>query len=186
MNPDAVSQKIRMSEVFLSKVYTKPQAYKALRAIKDFINFRSFEAGQGRDFAGCLSEFEKVYSQKASGQDLALYFRLVKSYGEVFFNYFNPALLSDQLAFLERAIESAKTVMMRIPFEMPPADTEKIGLWFKANFGSDAMFDVMYDASLIGGCTLSFKGVEKDYSLRQRINQNKTQIIQALGDFRKN
>jgi hypothetical protein len=184
MELDSVSKKIRMSEVFLSKVYTKPQAYKALRAIKDFINFRSFEINQGRDFASSLLDFEKVYSAKASGQDLALYFRLVKNFGEEFFNFFNPATLSDQLAFLEGTIETAKTVMMRIPFEMPPADTEKIGLWFKANFGSDAMFDIMYDASLIGGCTLSYKGVEKDYSLRQRIKQNKTQIIQALGDFR--
>lgn len=110
---------------------------------------------------------------------------ILNQFGEEFFKLFDPTSLSEQLTQIEKSLESTKTVTIHIPFEMPESEVEKTGIWFKANLGKEAIFELLFDASLIGGCTLSYKGLEKDYSIRQKIKDNKSRIIETLAEFKK-
>lgn len=176
---------MNIAQSFLEKVYTKSQAIKGIRAIKDFLNFRSFNSPQTGSFEQALKSFQTYYSDKLSNFELSQKVNTISLLGEDFFKQFDATDLSTQLSALEKSLEQAKLVTMHVPFEMPFDEAEKIGVWFKANLGKDALFDLILDPALIGGCTLSYKGVEKDYSIRQRIKNNKSKIIDTLGEFRK-
>lgn len=77
------------------------------------------------------------------------------------------------------------TQALSIYFVFVPEDKQikEIGGWLRNNLKNPRLvFQVKVDPALIGGCAIAYKGVYKDYSLRAKIKDNKTRLIE---EFRK-
>ncbi len=179
-----------ISTLFLSKVYTKPQSYRGIRVIKDFVNFIFYELGQDVkdekfDLSVTLSEFEIKSLKRISNQYISEELKILRSFNKDFFSLFDKNNLNQNLKELENHINATKTIIIYVPFDMPDSELERLGVWVKKNLGSQTIFELSFDPSLIGGCALSYNGIFKDYSLRQKIKDNREKITQMLLSFRK-
>lgn len=160
----------------LATTYTKSQLLRRVRLLKDFISYRLFnEGGSGKDFATSVEEFIK--SQNITDNWLA-------SLGEQYLGSFTPENFNDQFKKLESALSATKSIIVYLPVELSERDIEEIGRWFKQNLGPQALFEVSFDADLIGGCALSYKGIYKDYSIRANIKANQKAILDSLKEFK--
>lgn len=163
------------SQTFLKFAPTKVEAQRRLRILKDFLNFIAFQNQQKLSFDDSILEFKKNKSEDIS---------FLNQLGKDFFNQFRPQTLNAQFDEIEKSIEKTKIVKLYLPFDPPETEIEKLGAWFKTTLGAQTLFEINFDPSLIGGCALSFNGVYKDYSLKQKISDNKSQVIDTLLSFK--
>ncbi len=162
---------------FLTLTYTKREALKRLRLIRHFLDFKIYSLKEEKDFKKLI----EAYSKKDPEADKQFILEL----GDEFFNAFVPAEADTQIKELEAGIEKIKTVTLYTPFEIPQIDVERMGSWLKKTVGTSALFDLEFDPNLIGGCALSYNGIYKDYSLRKRLEDNKTEVLNMLTGFKK-
>lgn len=88
----------------------------------------------------------------------------------------------------ERKIEKSREIVIYTAQEMGEETRELIGIKARELFGLGFYFDFRTDSSLIAGAALAFNGQYKDYSLRQKFEEQKEEIhkiylwkIQKLG-----
>lgn len=165
----------------LSKTQIKTQALKRLRIIKEFLNYVFFDLKVSSEVSEKIDDFIKNQQFDVSSSKEVKILYLV---GKPFYELFDPRNLTSQLKNLEDAITNTHEVIVHTPFEMPDEEIERLGTWFKANFGETFLFELSSDPSLIGGCALSYKGIYKDYSLKSKILENKSNITQMLLTFK--
>lgn len=190
MNKDFVSQ-------FLKTTYTKHQALTRFRILSDFLNFRLFTGNStisetdpdligirlDRIGADSVSEqfnkFKKTYDRDIE-RDLKFFLELDPG----FFERFKKDNVNTLLPQLNKAINTDQICLVYLPFEIPEPEIEKLGLWFK-NISPLQLIEIKYDGGLIGGVALSYKGIYKDFSLRERMKKNQTKIIETLLMFKR-
>ena len=175
----------KIVERILEKTYTKNQALRRLRLIKDFINYKFFShTGEKKDLASILESFDRTHLSVAEAGKLknnegfskyrtrVLDLEFVKSLGEEFFSLFKATDLDKQFAELEKVISEVKTFQIYLPFEIPDEEIDRLGRWFKDNVGINCLVELDYNPNLIGGCSISSNGVIKDYSISQKLKLN--------------
>lgn len=176
MNKDLVSQ-------FLKTTYTKHQALTRFRILSDFLNFRLFTGNSTISETDSVSEqfnkFKKTYDRDIE-RDLKFFLELDPG----FFERFKKDNVNTLLPELNKAINTDQICLVYLPFEIPEPEIEKLGLWFK-NISPLQLIEIKYDGGLLGGVALSYKGIYKDFSLRERIKKNQTKIIETLLMFKR-
>lgn len=176
MNQDYISQ-------FLRTTYTKHQALTRFRILVDFLNFRFFSStsniSEDDTVLDQFNKFKTTYSRDIE-LDIEFFSRLDPS----FFSQFKKDNVNTLLSELNKAINTDQICLVYLPFEMPQSEIEKLGLWFK-NISANQLIEIKYDGGLIGGVALSYKGIYKDFSLKERIKENQTKIIETLLSFKR-
>lgn len=175
----------RLVSSFLEKNFTKAQAQRRLRVLQDFLNWALFE-NSGKELGS--DSIKTFVDSKLINTDPKFYLmdgQFMESLGVEYMRQFDARNLTKQLGELESGIGKTRQVVIYLALELPPAEIERLGQWFKQNVGSDCLIDIQYKASLIGGAALSFGGTVKDYSIRARIESEKKEILKTLLDFRK-
>lgn len=76
----------------------------------------------------------------------------------------------------ERKIEKARELVVYTARELGNEEQELIGIKARELFGREFYFDFRTDSSLIAGAALAFNGEYKDYSLRQKFEDQKEEI----------
>jgi len=156
---------------FLKETYYQGQISHRLQVLRSFLLKHFFNASQVQisqldsDWLKSLGDdFLKNFTQQAgtSGSQLNVYQVLEK---------------------LEKDVKKLPTLTVYLPFEMPDEEKNKLGLYLRTNFKKDLIFEIKLDPDLIGGAALSWKGVHKDYSLRERIDQNHDKVLSSLKSF---
>lgn len=165
----------------LSKTYTKNQALATLRLIREFLNYLFFDLQLSSEPSGRIDQFLKSQNLDPLASQEA---KILSQLGDDFYKTFSPKNLTTQFKMMEDALSSIQEVIVHLPFEMPEEEVERLGEWFKKNLGEESLFNLNLDPSLIGGAALSYKGVYRDYSLKQKIAENKVKIIQMLVSFK--
>lgn len=174
-----------LSSQFLARVYTKNQGLKALRTIRDFVNYYFFELNEpSLDFKAVYSEFQVKNLSKMSNQYMSDEMKFITSLGEDFFKLFEKTSVANQLQELEQTLSNAKLVMLEVPFDIPESEIMAMSYWFRKTLGPNSLFEINFDPSLVGGCTISYNGKFQDYSLRKKISENKEKIVNTLRDFK--
>lgn len=107
----------------------------------------------------------------------------LKSLGDDFFKNITQKNVYQVLTKLEKDAKNLQTLTVYLPFEMPDEEKNKLGLYLRTNFKKDLILEIKLDLDLIGGAALSWKGVHKDYSLRERIDQNHDKVLSSLKSF---
>jgi F0F1-type ATP synthase delta subunit len=164
---------------------TKNQAIRRLRVIKDFTNYLLFDANNSQDFNKVVQNYSqdrlrKHLTDAHSAEDL----NFIQSLGIQYFSTFTKVSLNEVFGDISKILDQCKIVTIYIPFELPEQELQKIGGWFKENMGNSVLIELSYDPNLIGGCAMSYQGVYKDFSLSEKIHQNKVQILQSLTSYK--
>lgn len=60
------------------------------------------------------------------------------------------------------------TVIVTLATTLPKEEVRRLGRWFRQNVDPQAVLELRYEAGLIGGCRIIFRGVEGDFSLRRK------------------
>lgn len=173
----------------LSETYTKDQLLKRLRVIKDFISFRLFNLTPEQNKLPLPAQVELFLALHQKDiielNILRLEGNWAVSLKEEFYNQFTLDNYQGLFKALDQISAQVNPIIVYLPIELPEKDRFSLGSWFKQNLGLTTLFELQFDANLIGGCALSFKGTYKDYSLRSKISQNQAQIISSLKEFKR-
>lgn len=148
---------------FLEKTYYKTQINRRFNALKGFLQNKFFN-----------SPLPKIDPEEEAW---------IKSLGEDFYKNFTKLNVYQLLSKLEKDIKTLQTLTVYLSFDLPDEEKDRLGVWLRANFKKDLVFEIRLDQALIGGAALSWKGVYKDYSLRSRIDQNRDKIMASLKNY---
>lgn len=176
-------------ETIIKDSLTKAQLQRRLRILKDFIAFRLFNLGPDQaamDYKKQIEYFLTLQQKNILELDLLRQEgNWMSSLGKEFFDQFNSQNYNSFFSDLQREVNNLATIVVYMPVDLPEARKSEIGVWFKKNVSPLTIYEVGFDPNLIGGCAFSYKGVYRDYSLRERINQNKQTILSSLREFKK-
>lgn len=85
--------------------------------------------------------------------------------------------------YIEDFIKNLEALSIYFVFVPDEKQIKEVGTWLRGNLKNPRLiFQVKIDPALIGGCAIAYKGVYKDYSLRSKIGENKSKLIE---EFRK-
>lgn len=172
-----------LASYLLPQTYSKTQAIKRLRLINKLLNFIFFESKASQDLKTNLKLFREAALERSSPEDLKE-LDFIARLDPKFFELFKANLLHLQLKQLEEKVLGSKNIVLYIPFEIPDLEMERIGAWFKQNLGQETIFEINFDPSLVGGLAISVNGAYRDFSLRQKIADNKADILRLLTGFK--
>lgn len=83
--------------------------------------------------------------------------------------------------YVEDFMRGTQALSIYFVFVPEDAQIKEIGGWLRTNLKNPRLlFQVKVDPALIGGCAIAYKGVFKDYSLRARISDNKSKLIEEF------
>lgn len=167
----------------LPYTYTRNQAIKRLRLIKEFLNFAFFTNQTGDDFNTLFEKFKSKYLRENALSDIKE-LNFIHSLGVSFFKLFTPATLHLQLEQLEEQLLKNKTITLHIPFDLPDESVQELGVWFKQNLDATVLFNVVLDPTLIAGCAISFNGNYRDYSIKSKLKNTHTEVLNLLNSFK--
>lgn len=95
----------------------------------------------------------------------------------------NTTNLNQVFSDIDNKITKIDVLTMYLPFEITQKDANDLGLKTRIILGKILLLDIKYNPSLIAGTALVFKGIYKDYSLKARIDQKKSDILQSFKKF---
>lgn len=145
-------------EVILSDTFVKNTALKKTAALKDYILY----AGTGSE--------DPEMAKWVLDLDPAVYSGI------------NPQNIYAVFDNLEKSIKAEEPLIIYLPYELPEEQITEIGQKLRTDYGKNFLMDIQIDPSLIAGAALSYKGIYKDTSVKQRIIDNRKEV---LAKFRK-
>jgi hypothetical protein len=151
--------------VILTNTYTLAQIKKRIRILKDYLISQLF-----RGIRPSLNEKDLAY---------------LRSLEPSFYQQFNKDNLYPIFADLEKRISQFIPLYLYLPFETDDQVTSQIGQFIQKTYGKLILFDVKYDPALIAGCSISWQGIYRDYSLRKKIEDRKQEILSIVKGFLK-
>lgn len=168
--------------------FSKNELLRRSRLLNDFLSFRLFNS-EGiaiKDLKEQIQKFFAAHSQNTPELSvLAQEADWLNSLTEEFFSKFTKENFNVVFENLEKELVSTVPVIIYLPFFMPEKEQKELGEWLKKNVSDSILFETTYDPNLIGGCSLSYRGVTKDYSIHGRIEANRQTITEDLKGFKK-
>ena len=150
--------------IILKDTYTLPQFKKRLKILEAYFQQKFFHAVQNADI---------------TPEDTEWFNSLPKS----FLGKINKDNFSENLNSLTDKINTMPILVIYLAFEADDQLLDQIGAKARSNFGPNLLLDIKYNSTLIAGCALSWKGIYKDYSLHEKIEERRLAILQNFKKF---
>jgi len=83
----------------------------------------------------------------------------------------------------EKELKAIPSLIIYLPFELPDDEVNHLGKYLRQDYGKNFLIDILIDPELVAGAAFVWKGDYKDYSLRQKIDENKSQILYHLHNY---
>ena len=96
---------------------------------------------------------------------------------------FNKDNLSTIFESLQTEIQKIQPLTLYLTFDPDEQTTASIGEFARKTFGSSIILDIKYNPNLIAGASIVWKGIYKDYSLKSKIEEKKTEVLQSFKQF---
>lgn len=101
-----------------------------------------------------------------------------------FFSQFNNQNAYQLLDALDAEAKKITPLVIYLAFEADEGTILQICNFARTALQKpDLILDVKFNPLLIAGCSLSWKGIYKDYSLKAKIDQRKEEILQSFKKF---
>ena len=177
-----------LTDAVIKDTLTKNELLRRTRLLNDFLSFTLFSP-QGQAIKDLREQikafFEGHQGNKAELDLLVQEADWLNSLPSEFFAKFTRENFNVVFDDLEKQLVSTIPVIIYLPFFMPDSEQGSVGEWLKKNVSETLLFETTFDPNLIGGCSFSYKGVTKDYSIHARIEANQQRIIEDLKGFKK-
>jgi len=92
----------------------------------------------------------------------------------------NLTLLFENLQF---EVSKLEVLTLYLTFDPDELTLTQLGEMVRKTFGRIILVDVKYDPNLIAGCSLVWKGLMRDYSLRSNIEARKGIILESFKKY---
>lgn len=155
-------------EVILQDTFTKNLALKRVAALRNHLVNKLFKASESKAGKN-ITEDPEITTWVLNLNPETLHGITASNVYKTFDN-------------LEASIKLGEPLILYLPYELPAEEIMKIGYRLRADYGLQFLMDIQIDPNLIAGCALSYKGIYKDFSVKQKILDNKKEI---LAGFRK-
>lgn len=100
------------------------------------------------------------------------------------YQQFNSQNAYQLLGQMEAEIKKITPLVLCLAFKADENAISQICLNARKTFQKpDLVLDVKFNPLLIAGCSLSWKGIYKDYSLKAKIDERKDEILQSFKEF---
>ena len=96
---------------------------------------------------------------------------------------FNKDNLSTIFKDLEEEIQKIQALTLYLTFDPDETTIVSIGEFVRRTFASLILLDIKYDPNLIAGAAIVWEGIYRDYSLRSKIEEKKTEVLQSFKQF---
>ncbi len=177
-----------LTHAVIKDTLTKNELLRRTRLLNDFLSFTLFNP-QGQEIKGLREQikafFENHQGNKAELDLLVQEADWLNSLSPEFFTKFTRENFNVVFDDLEKELVAIIPLIIYLPFFIPDTEQRQVGEWLKKNVSDTLLFETTYDPNLIGGCSLSYRGVTKDYSLHAKIEANRQKIIEDLKGFKK-
>ena len=107
----------------------------------------------------------------------------LKSLPRTFYQQFNKDNVYQILTDLEADINKLTPLIIYLPFENSEQIEQSIGSFVRKTFNQNLTLDLRLNPALIAGCTIAWKGVLRDYSLKSKIEEKKSKIFESFKKF---
>jgi len=108
----------------------------------------------------------------------------LKSLPPAFYQKFTKDNIYDIFSSIEKSAGNLPVLTLFLPFEPNEATETQLGTMTRTTFNFPTLLlDIKLDPNLIAGTALSWKGVYKDYSLRARIAEKRSEISEGFRRF---
>ncbi|MBI2595352.1 hypothetical protein HYW46_01295 [Candidatus Daviesbacteria bacterium] len=148
-------------DLVLAHTYTRVDALRRLRILKQLLEGRLF----GLDQQPELIPQDSVWLNQL---DTKIY------------NFFNRQNLYSLIDEVEKFIKQVLTLTIYLPFELPDTELIALGEYLRKDYGKNFLVEIKFDSNLIGGCSLIWKSILKDYSLKKRMEDSREVILGNL------
>lgn len=126
-----------------------------------------------------LENFFNSPSQSLTQADLSW----LKSLPPALLSQFNKDNIYTIFGQLQKEITTLKLLVIYLTFEPDNDSLANIGNYTRKLYGLSLLLDIKYDPNLIAGAALVWKGVYKDYSLRAKIEEKKSEVSESFKKF---
>lgn len=157
----------QLLDIILSQTYTQADALSRLQALKDLILFQLFQKGK---------EVSDLHAPEHSNPQTAW----LISIGTDFYKLFNRQNVYTLFDSLEAEIKKLKPLIVYLPIDLPEEAVTELGQYTRQMFGKNFLIDLKVDPTLLAGTALVWNGIYRDYSIRKKIEDNRTDIIKML------
>lgn len=155
-------------DVILSDTFVKNAALKKTAALKDYLLKRVFSENQ-------------TPLEKTGNEDPEIS-KWVLNLDPAVYSGINPQNIYTVFDNLEKSIKGLEPLVIYLPYELPEEQITEIGQKLRSDYGKNFLMDIQIDPSLIAGAALSYKGIYKDTSVKQKIMDQRKEV---LAEFRK-
>ena len=63
-------------------------------------------------------------------------------------------------------------IIITLAVTLPKEEVQRLNRWFRQNVDSQSKLEIRQDKKIIGGCRIIWQGVEGDFSLRKKLQEN--------------
>ncbi|MBI2338374.1 F0F1 ATP synthase subunit delta [Candidatus Daviesbacteria bacterium] len=127
---------------------------------------------------------KKIFGSEAPAEQLSVQeANWLSSLPASFYQKFNKDNVYQIFDAIETKINSMPVLLIYIAFEADDQTIYQIGMNLKKSFTSITLFDIKVNPALIAGCALSFGGIYRDYSLKAKIEDKKSEILESFKKF---
>lgn len=161
-----------MDKILLA-TYTLTTLQKRLRALRAYLLHRFFSA--------LPDEKDSLKDVDLTVNDLSWIYSL----GNDFISGFNRDNVYSKLLKLEDEVKKLPLVTLYLAFEPNDEAVRLIGEFLRNQFSADIIFEYKNNPALIGGAALAWKGIYKDYSVKELINQKQSEILMSFKTYLK-
>lgn len=81
---------------------------------------------------------------------------------------------------LQKELAAIQPLTIFLPIELPPAEINRLGQYLRESYGANFLMEIKYDPNLIAGPALARKGIYRDYSLHQKMVENRQSILESI------
>lgn len=168
---------MELLETILTNTYTKEDLQHRLTLLREFMEYQFFKPHEKTNVVYLLNEF---IDQKKESRDE---FNALNAWDYPFYSRFNKENVYENLKEIEKEAEKLPVITIYLPFNLPIFEAPKLGKWLRANIDPKILAEIKSDPSLIGGCSLVYKGEYRDLSLRFYIEKHKEAIRKVLESY---
>ncbi len=159
-------------EQILAETYTQTEALQRLRVLRELIFLQLFGEGEKKTIDAPITPPVQQTGWMASF-DRQIFKTFTK---DNVYKIFNE---------IEAEIKKIRPLVVFVPFELPEIGITAIGQYLRKNFGKNFLFETKIDPAIIAGTALVWNGIYKDYSVRQKIIENRKQILEMMKGYLK-
>ena len=156
----------------VDKTYTKTDIVRRTRFLREYMEKTFFTPEEHE-----MTKF--LISRQATTEDIDSFL----SWGEEFFKTFTRENTYKIVSAINDFAKHMPQVVLYIPYEPVPAETVKLGKWFRKSVHREILMDLHTDPTLLGGCAFVWRGIYRDYSLRYYMLKKREEIHKLISEY---